>query len=342
MTLSGARADPIPSQYRTTIDKGLQWLAKTQHKDGHWGDRYPVAMTGMAGLALLAEGSTIRSGKYADNIRRAVDWLLDPTRTQRNGLIANPDRPNEHERYMYGHGFATLFLASVYGDEETKDRQQKLKEVLTRAVKFIGDAQSSKGGWWYLSAKESGDQDEGSVTITQLQALRACRNAHLPVDKKIIDRARKYLERSTTAEGAVTYSLRAPEKSAPLTAAAIACGFNSGEYDSELVKKWIEYCRKNIPLSKPASISFHEYAHYYYAQAVYILGDDRYARLFPKSPAKDRLTWTSYRKQIFAYLKSKQTSDGSWTDSYFGPVYPTAAFLTILQLDKGTLPIYQR
>jgi len=32
----------------------------------------------------------------------------------------------------------------------------------------------------------------------------------------------------------------------------------------------------------------------------------------------------------------------SWSQGYIGPVYTTAINLTILQLENGALPIYQR
>jgi hypothetical protein len=340
-----ARAGGVPKEYQDSVRKGLEWLAKSQQKDGHWGgegDQYPVGITAMAGLALLMEGSTIREGKYAENIRRAVDWLTEKERLRPNGLIGNVSDPKEANRYMYGHGFATLFLASVYGDEEDRDRREKLKNILSRAVKFTGDAQSSRGGWDYTSAKECNDTDEGSVTITQLQALRACRNAGIPVPKAIIDKAKKYLEKSTTPDGGVRYSLtRSQNYIRPaLTAAAITCGFSAGEYDSPLVKKWLGYCRVKIGVD--SAEPFFEYTHYYYAQAVYVLGDDGYAKLFPKSDVSERITWSKYRKALFDRLKKIQDRDGSWNVGYVGRVYPTALFLTIMQLDNGTLPIYQR
>ena len=74
-----ARADEIPQQYHDTVKRGLDYLAKQQAKDGHWGaqggqgDAYPVSMTGLAGIAMLMEGSTVREGKYSANIRKAVD-----------------------------------------------------------------------------------------------------------------------------------------------------------------------------------------------------------------------------------------------------------------------------
>src|SRR5215475_14927980 len=60
------------------IDGGLDWIANTQSRLGNWTaveGRYPTAMTALAGIALLQEGSTTTQGKYAANIRRAVDYL---------------------------------------------------------------------------------------------------------------------------------------------------------------------------------------------------------------------------------------------------------------------------
>src|SRR5260370_35782887 len=83
MLLAGAprvRADEIPEKYRPAVGKGLEYLVKQQQKDGHWGangDQYPVSMTALSGMALLAGGSTVRDGKYATNIRLAADWRMD-------------------------------------------------------------------------------------------------------------------------------------------------------------------------------------------------------------------------------------------------------------------------
>ena len=75
---------------------------------------------------------------------------------------------------------------------------------------------------------------------------------------------------------------------------------------------------------------------------IYCLGEDGYARMFPDSRPEDRLTWSKYRKEFFEFLVNKQNPDGSWTGTPIGQVYTTCCYLTILQLDKGTLPIYQR
>jgi len=345
-----SRTDEAKDDYRAVIDKGLEWVASQQHKDGHWeanGGQYPTTMTALAGMSLLMEGSTLREGKHADRLRRAVDWLVE--RSQRSGLIGNPNNPTEAGRYMYGHGFSLLFLSSIYGEEEDGDRRKRLEDVLTRAVQFCGKAQTDRGGWGYVSSADGGGFDEGSVTITQVQALRAARNAGIVVPKEIIDKAQDYLEKCTTAKGGVIYSLgrggagaAAGGERPPLTAAAVACMFSAGQYDAPIAKKWLKFCQTAIPIAQVGRAGHDEYMHYYYAQVLYILGENGYARLFPESKPEERLTWQKYRKPMFEMIARTQQRDGSWTGGYIGPIFSTTVNLTILQLDKSTLPIYQR
>jgi hypothetical protein len=345
---NSARADDPKPDVKDCIERGLKFLVDTQNRDGRWeanGGQYPTTMTAISGMALLMEGSTLRDGKYSDNIRRAVDWFME--RSQPNGLLGNPNNPTEASRYMYGHGFGLLFLASVYGEEEDADRRKKLEKILTKAVDFCGKAQTNRGGWGYVSAADGSNFDEGSVTITQLQGIRAARNAGIVVPKSILDNAVKYLKDCTTPNGGIIYSLahggavNGGERPA-LTAAAVACAFSAGEYNSEYAKRWIKYCKHSIPTGR-GRVGHDEYQSYYFSQAVYVLGETGYAKMFPDEKNKnDHLTWSKYRDSMFEYLKSSQNKDGSWTSGYIGPSFTTAVNLTILQLENNVLPIYQK
>lgn len=351
-----ACAEELPEKYQAVVEKGLKYLAKQQFKDGHWGangDNYPVSMTALAGMAMLMEGSTIREGKYSRNIRRAADWLMERSMKGggRDGLIGNPDHPTEAGRYMYGHGFSMLFLACVYGEEEERERREKLKDILTRAVRYCGNAQSTQGGWYYTSKTEGHDQDEGSVTVTQMQGLRACRDAGIPVPQKVMKKGYEYLKNSTTANGGVVYSLGRGGAGAPvggerpaLTAAAIACLFSAGKYDDPLVKRWFKYT-KGVIFDQRRNTGHDEYTHFYYAPAVYFLGEDGWGKMFPNSAASDRLTWKAYKEHMFDKLARSQNGDGSWPGGggfSVGPVYSASVYCVILQLDRATLPIFSR
>lgn len=363
--LHQARSEDVPQDYRETVRKGLEWLARQQARDGHLeatGGQYPITMTALGGMAYLMEGSTLREGKYRDNIRRAVDFLM--SRAQKggtnDGMIGNPNIPGESGRYMYGHGFSMLFLATVYGDEEDNDRRRRLEDLLARAAKFSFNAQTVReinrggksvkfGGWGYVSAKEGSNFDEGSVTITQVQALRAVRNAGIEVPPEAIQRAVVYLEECTNAEGGIIYQYGGGgggDGRPALTAAAIACGISAGDYFKEpsiqFVKKWFQFCQKRLGTLGGNRTGHDEYTHYYFAQAVYMLGDDGYKKLFPGAKEADTLTWTKYRKETFDNLVRTQGADGSWTGGHVGPVFITSVHVCIMQLDKACLPIYQR
>jgi hypothetical protein len=344
---STVRADGgVPAKYRPAVKKGLEWMVKQQHRDGHWdaqGGQYPITMTALGGMCLLCEGSTVREGKYSRNIRLARDWLM--SKSQANGMLGNPNIPGEAGRYMYGHGFALLFLSCVYGEEADTDKRRKLEDILTRAAKFSYDAQTSRGGWGYVSSKDGSDFDEGSVTITQVQGLRAARNAGIKVPPEVIKKSQDYLRKSTGSDGGVIYSLAHGGGGGgrpALTAAAIACGFSTGDYHSEHVKKWFKFCESRVPILRGGRFGHDEYTHYYYGQALYCLGDNGYAKMFPGSKEADRLSWKKYREATFEHLKNTQSAEGYWTGSHVGPVFATAIYLTILQLDNAVLPIYQR
>jgi hypothetical protein len=358
---SRGSADPLPEKYQKHVDKGLEWLKKTQNKDGTWsaGGQNPVAMTALAGLAMLCEGSTVTQGKYRENIRRATDWLMKRSMKggNRDGLVGNPDHPGESGRYMYGHGFALLFLASAYGEEDNKRRREEMKDILTRAVKYCGSAQSTQGGWFYTSKTEGHDSDEGSVTVTQMQGLRACRDAGIPVPKEIMKKGFDYLRKSTTQDGGVVYSLARGGFGAPagggrpaLTAAAIACFFSAGEYKDEHVKKWFKFCeRHNIhqggQVGGGIRQGFDEYTQFYFAPSMYFIGEDGWLKMFPGTAKKDALTWTKYRNHFFDGLCRVQNQDGSWPSQggwSVGPIYTTAVYTTIMQMDNNCLPVFQR
>jgi hypothetical protein len=309
-----------------SVNRALDFLSREQRRQGYWeanGGQYRVAMTALAGNALLCEGSTTTRGRYARNIRLAVDYLVEMSRP--NGLIGF----KEDYHYTYGHGFSMLFLSQVFGEEEDVERREELKKVLTRAVTFSAQAQTSRGGWGYVSAKDQPNFDEGSTCITQVQGLRACRNAGIAVPTEIIEKAIKYIQDCTTPEGGVQYSIRGGGARPPITAAAVAAMFNAGEYESDSVAKMMKYCELNIDKAQTASQFFGHwhYTHYYYAQVKYRLGDE---------------VWNKYFDSVSKEILRKQSASGAWKEGHIGEVYQTAINATILQLDNGFLPIYQR
>ena len=325
------------------IDKGLNYLVKTQRADGSWLNSggygsYPAAMTALAGLSLMAGGSTPETGPYSRNVSRAMNYLIRIAKSHNDGLIAGP---GSESRSMYGHGFSMLFLAQCYGTEINRETGKDLREVLDKAVALtvgsqsdLGKANDNAGGWIYTPTSSG---DEGSVTVTQLQALRACRNAGIKVPKSTIDRAVAYLKYCQMTDGGICYSARSRGSSRPaISAAAIACFYAAGVYDrktggagveAQMVEKLVNYVRGQVSSQSSAWGGHWFYTHFYLAQAWYQRG------------GKD---WKDYYPDIRVKLMQMQSPDGSWNGDSVGTTYGTALGTIILQLPYNYLPIYQK
>lgn len=319
----------ITPAIRAAIERGTRYLVTVQNRDGSWRTNgaaggYPVAMTSLAGLALMAGGNTPTQGPHARNVSSALTYLLKSAR--RDGLIAQLE---EESHCMHGHGFAMLFLAECYGMEEDPRRQAEIRLTLQRAIELTARSQSAAGGWLYTP--DAGG-DEGSVTVTQVQGLRACRNAGLAVPKRTIDNAMSYLERSANPDGGIRYQVDDSGPSRPaITAAAVACYFNAGQYDNPRAKKALQFSIEQLSPKRGDSASYfghYYYAHLYMAQVMYLSGDKPWGEYFP---AIARIL-----------LEQQDAASGSWNGDNVGTTYGTAVALIILQLPYKNLPIMQR
>jgi hypothetical protein len=227
---------------------------------------------------------------------------------------------------MHGHGFALMFLASVYGMISKDSLRRKVGETIRKAVALTSQGQSGDGGWTYIP----GAGDEGSVTVTQVQALRAAQNAGFLVPRSVIEEAMNYLEKCRTPEGGIQYSLRSgggPQIA--ISAAAVATLYNAGQFDSPIATDCLKFVwnhfRATDGWAKGGGHAF--YAHLYAAQGFYMAGDKYWDEYFP--PTRDQLL-------------TMQSGDGSWQGDYIGTVYGTSVAVIILQLPFKYLPVFQR
>lgn len=310
------------------VRMGLDFLARSQGTDGGWhdgagGEAYPIACSSLAGTALLAHGDTPTRGNYSSQVQLTVDYLLNCT--TKNGMITGPGE--EVGRPMHGHGFALMFLALTYGMETNEARRQQTKDIVDAAVMLTARGQSAAGGWTYIP----GGGDEGSVTVTQVQGLRAAHNAGFSVPKGTIEEAVKYIERCEVPGGGICYSLGSGGGARlPISAAAVATLYNAGEYDAPVAERCLAYVWKQFKgqtgWSKGEGHDF--YTHLYASQGYYMAGDKYWDEYFPAT--RDQL------------LAMQDKSDGSWNGDGIGKTYGTAIALIILQLPYKYLPVYQR
>ena len=220
-----------------------------------------------------AAAGTPREGTYGPNVDKVLGFVL--RNCQESGLIT----ANGYSSPMYGHGFATLFLAECYGQTQRQD----IKEKLLNAVRLLVQTQNSEGGWRYQPVPFDADI---SVTICQIMALRAARNAGIKIPKITIDRALDYVKKSQEPDGGFSYMLNSRGSAFPRSAAGVACLYYSGVYTGREIDSGIKYLMANgIPgpnlAPNPGGDYHYFYGNYYATQATFMAGGDAWKKYWP-------------------------------------------------------------
>jgi hypothetical protein len=311
-----ASSDEITPELTASVDRGLAWLAAQQAEDGSFGSlshygRH-VGITGLAGMAFISDGNVPGRGRYAHCVDGCLEFVL--AHSSESGLLAAETSHGP----MYGHGFATLFLAEVYGMSPRQD----VHEALRKAVRLIVSTQNEEGGWRYQPVRHDADI---SVTVCQVMALRAARNAGLFVEKSTIDRAVEYVKQSQNPDGGFRYMLNSGGSAFARSAAGVATLQYAGVYHGEEISRGLEYVARFKPPTEQ-SVGHLYYGHYYAGQAMFLAGERHW-----------RDWWPAVRDDFI----DKQADEGYWRGQA-GTEYGTAMALIILQMPNRLLPIFQK
>ena len=307
----------------TLIKSALKWLASKQLPNGAWGtaeeeQRHPIAITGYTLMAFQASGQLPGEGEFGRNVTAGMQYLLDSTAP--DGIMGN----RNDGQYMYGHGVASIALAELYGQTRSPTMRIKLEKI----IRIIIASQNPEGGWRYRPIARDADI---SVTVLQVVALRAAKNAGLEVPQQTIDNAVKYVKRCYHPQsGGFTYQ---PQRDPGFarTAAAIYSLQVCGLYEDPMVKRGAEYLLKN----NKNHDQWFTYGNFYAAPALYMLGGDSWKSWYGQM--KDTLVKSATVKGDVAYWDGKLDQGHST-----GPTYCTAVYTMILAMPYHYIPLYQR
>ncbi len=165
--------------------------------------QHDIGVTGLALLALMADGHSSTQGLYHDAVGRGLEWLV-ANQDVTTGLFGVVHGTGFH----YDHAIATLALA----ESIQLDGGDVHRLALQAAVNYIESARNPYGAWRYSSPPD-GDNDS-SVTAWMVAALASAEEAGAKVDPGAFQGAKQWFEEMTDeATARVGYTERGSRSS---------------------------------------------------------------------------------------------------------------------------------
>jgi hypothetical protein len=201
------------SKSEASVARGLVWLAKQQRTNGSWvydGNHRQdtISATGMALLPFLGAGQThkvSRDNRYNKTVEAGLRYLI--SQQEPTGRFRGAG--------MYAQAIATIALCEAYGMSGDRGLLQLPAQ---RAVNYIQSAQAVDGSWGY-QANQTGDTSIVGWQVQALQSARLCKD--LVVDRRVLERARKFLDSVASGPSKSTYGYRTPGATPTLTAVGL-------------------------------------------------------------------------------------------------------------------------
>ncbi|QEG24635.1 prenyltransferase/squalene oxidase repeat-containing protein [Mariniblastus fucicola] len=327
------------------VELALQWIVKHQLPDGGWnldhrmgpGDHRDSpnagtlsearnAATALALLPLLGSGNTHKVGKYKENVRGGLEYLMAAAKRDGRGISFM-----EKGGSTYSHGLCSIAICEAYG----MTRDPRLAPFAQGVIWFSEDFQDRQsGGWRYVRAPTM------SVASWQVMALKSAKLSGLSVNPQTWALLDKFLNSVSDVDGSA-YRYRPANKNSRkgMTAIGLLCRMYTGrDKDHPGMRKGVESLSEEGPdLYEGGDDTSDIYYNYYATQVMKQYG----------GPMWDK--WNDTLRDHLVETQSKEgNSAGSW---YFedpmgtsspkgGRLYTTALACMTLEVYYRYLPIY--
>lgn len=331
------------------IEMGLEWLKKHQDEEGKWdaddfakhdidgtpcdGMGNPVHDVGVTGLALLAflgDGSTMRSGPYADEIKKAVRWLKD--QQGEDGMFGTAA---SHD-FIYDHMIAALAMCEAYGLSDYK----LLRKYAQGGINYLEKHRNPYMVWRYQPRDNDNDT---SVTGWGVMAYKSAQDFKLDVNAQALKLCETWFDQVTDPlTGKCGYTKRGepssrhpgdhsarfpPERGEALTAVGLMARFflHQDPKENETMTRAATTILAKPPVWDEKSGAIDHYYWYYATYALYQMGEPY---------------WKKWSTALSPAVVKTQRTDGNFRGSWDpigawgedgGRVYSTAILVLTLE-----------
>lgn len=322
----------------------LKWIVDHQLADGGWNFDHRIGKgkhrtspdpgiltdarcgaTAMALLPLLGNGQTHQVGKYKEQVRAGLEYLM--SRAKKSGRGISYLEPGGT---MYSHGLVSIVFCEAFA--MTKD--PLLAPYAQGTIWFIEESQDPRGGGWRYQKRQPGDT---SAVGWQLMALKSAKISGLDVNPKIYRLAEKFLDAVSTNSGAFYgYTSRPVDLNRGhrgRTAIGLLCRMYMGwDKDNPGMQEGMKWLSDLGPDAKPDA---NMYYNYYATQGMKHYGGR---------------TWNDWNVKMRDYLVKTQEKEGVKAGSWMfgdahasekgGRLYNTSLACMTLEVYYRYLPLY--
>lgn len=346
--LSRLEANGGNKECEEAVVKALDWLKKTQNKDGSWTKDKKVAMTGLALLAYLGHCETAQSQDYGETVFAAVTFLVNKS-MKNNGKLADDFKDNH---WCYEHAIAVYALAEAYTlcTKSFGENIPNLEESVLQAGQFMINSQHKSGGWEYAYQDDNKRGGDTSIVGWHVQALKACKHTGLDFKniRKCSANALDYMESMQASSGAIGYSspnISGDRDGTTLAAVGALCFQMWDKSSHSVVRKACNFIDKNMKFDW-TGVDADIYGHYYAAQCMINYGGTywtKYNKMF-----RDQVLQAQHKDGFFNNVntkgKGKLKAHGTLfaTNSDTGKHYRTCLATMMLEVYYRFLPSSQK
>jgi hypothetical protein len=364
-----------PEKVLASVDRGLAWIAKAQNDNGGWGagshyhqqemDPHAVsadpATTAMVAMALLRSGSTLKTGTYSAQLKKALQFLLNAVETSdsKSSNITNltgtqiQTKLGANIDVILTSQFLSNILVHIEHDPALEARIRRSQEVCVSKIQGAQDSNGSIAGSGWAGVLQS------SFATNALEAAEA---QGIDVDRKALDKAREFQKSNYDAKsGEVNTDMGAGIVLYSVTGSARASAKDARKVEEEIEKAKSEgKLAQNAPPSAETlmeigytrddamkySTSYEVYqSAKVQAQREDVMdgfgnnGGEEFLSYLQTGESmiinKDK-TWQNWYDNISGRMLKIQNQDGSWNGHHCitSPVFCTAACLLILAVNN--------
>tara|TARA_Y100000588_G_scaffold66145_2_gene66445 strand:+ start:16925 stop:18148 length:1224 start_codon:yes stop_codon:yes gene_type:complete len=267
------------------VKRALDWFVKKQQRTGHWEEtKSPIAHTGLVMMCFYSYGAShSQEGPYKETVAKALEWLL--TKVQPDGRMMDGGR-------MYDQTIGTLALAEAYG----ASKDERIKEPLEKAIKFICEAQNPRtGGWRYAPYREKVHDGDLSVSGWAIMALASAQISGVAVPQDVRIGGLNFLDLVGSGKQGGMFGYRTPQPNPTMTSVGMYSYelFAGAQLDDRLEES-VAYMMAHLPDEKQENF----YYWYYGTLALNLYGGDG---------------WEAWNSRMTPLLLRTQEEDGSWS-----------------------------